>query len=236
MNIDAVELLNAGVHFGHKKSMWNPKMAPYIFGVKDGIHIIDLRKTISCLENAIKFLQDAVKENKKILFVGTKPAIKDVVKEAAVSSGCYYVVDRWIGGILSNFDIIKLSLERLRTLEDYKTKGVFKALPPIEASRMLKEYDRLSRLFEGLKGLDSRPDVLIVVDTIKDRTCVLEAIKTLVDIVAIVDTNCDPSGIKYPIPGNDDAIKSVSMLVRILKDAIVEARSMYKEVLNAEPV
>ncbi|MCS7185148.1 MAG: 30S ribosomal protein S2, partial [bacterium] len=158
-------------------------------------------------------------------------------KEAAIESGCYYVVDRWIGGILSNFEVIKASLERLKTLEEYKSKGVFKVLPPIEAGRMIKEYDRLLRLFEGLKGLDSKPDVVIVFDTIKDKTAVSEAIKTNTDIIAILDTNCDPTGIRYPIPGNDDAIKSVSTIVGILKDSIIEARNMFKEVeVDVQPV
>ncbi|MCS7284811.1 MAG: 30S ribosomal protein S2 [Hydrogenobacter thermophilus] len=218
------DLLEAGVHFGHSKGRWNPKMAPFLYGVRNGIHIIDLNKTVVYLEQAYNFVADRVAEGAEILFVGTKKQAKDVIKEEAERAGVPYINERWVGGLLTNFRTVKKSMLKLKTLERMEAEGVFEVLPKKEVRMMRRKMEHLRKLYAGILNLERVPDMVWIVDTVREHIAVQEARKLGVTIVAIADSNCDPDVIDYPVPGNDDAIKSIKLLTAKIADAVIEGK------------
>lgn len=214
------EMLEAGVHFGHQSSRWNPKMHSFIFDKRNHVHILDLEKTQSELKNALGFLTKEVKQGKKILFVGTKPQAKEIVRKAAKDCGMPFVVERWLGGTFTNFKTISRQVRYLQKLEDQEAKGEFKKYTKKEASLLKDKIKRLEFLFGGLKGVDKLPAAIFVVDVVKEKNAVKEANKTNVPVVALLDTNADPDLIDHPIPSNDDALKSLELLIKVVSDAI----------------
>lgn len=215
-------LLQAGVHFGHQTKRWNPKMAPYIFGERDGIHIIDLHQTALQIQEAQDFLREIAEAGEKVIFVGTKKQAVDVVEEQANRCGMFYVNRRWLGGTLTNFRTIRGRLNDLRRLEQEQLVGAFDVLPRQEAMAREDELERLQRKLGGLKNLNQLPGALIVVDPNRETLAVKEANRLNIPIVAIADTNCDPDEIDYVIPGNDDSIRSIRLILSSLTDAIIE--------------
>jgi len=218
------QLLEAGVHFGHQTRRWNPKMAPYIFTERNGIYIIDLQKTVKKVEEAYDFIREVSSEGKTILFVGTKKQAQDAVKEEAVRCDMFFVNERWLGGMLTNFETIQKRINRLRELEEMETKGIFDVLPKKEVIALRHEMDRLQKFLGGIKNMNRLPGALFVIDPRKERIAVAEARKLGIPIVAIVDTNCDPDEVDYVIPGNDDAIRAVKLLTAKMADAVLEGR------------
>ncbi|WP_029551305.1 30S ribosomal protein S2 [Thermocrinis jamiesonii] len=227
------ELLEAGVHFGHSKGRWNPKMAPFLYGVRQGIHIIDLNKTLVYLRQAYHFVADSVAQGAEVLFVGTKKQAKDIIKEEAERCGAHYVNERWVGGLLTNFRTVRKSILKLKTLERMEAEGVFDVLPKKEVRALRKKMERLRKLYGGILNMERLPDILWVVDTVREHIAVLEAKKLGITVVAIADSNCDPDLIDYPIPGNDDAIKSIKLLTSKIADAVLEGK-MRRESLGEE--
>ncbi len=223
------QLLEAGVHFGHQTSRWNPQMRPYIFTARNGIHIIDLQQTQKQLDEAGAFLRQLVADGEKVLFVGTKKQAQDAIKEACERSGQYYVTHRWMGGMLTNFPVIQRRLKRLLELRGMQEKGDFERMSTKEANVHRDDLDRLEANFAGMVNMKRVPGALFVVDCKKERLAVSEANKLGVPIVAIVDTNCDPNEIQHVIPGNDDAIRSCKLIVNVLTDAIVEGQQLLGE-------
>ncbi len=219
------ELLEAGVHFGHSKSRWNPKMAPYLYGVKNGIHIIDLNKTLVLLEEAYNFVSDSVAQGATVLFVGTKRQAKEIIKEEAQRCGAFYVNERWVGGLLTNFQTVRKSIQKLNKLERMEAEGVFDVLPKTEVRRLRRQMERLNKLYGGIREMTALPDLIWVVDTVREYIAVREARKLGIPVVAIADSNCDPDVIDYLIPGNDDAIKSVKLLTTKIADAVLEGNT-----------
>ena len=218
------QLLEAGVHFGHQTRRWNPKMAPYIFQDRNGIHIIDLQKTVTKLEEAYAFVRDLSSEGKNVLFVGTKKQASESVKEEAERSGAYYVNARWLGGMMTNFTTIRRRVQRLKQLRTMRDDGTFDLLPKKEVIKLNLEIEKLEKFLGGIEKMDELPGALFVVDPKKERIAVLEAKKLGVPVVAIVDTNCDPDDIDYVIPGNDDAIRAVKLISGIMANAIIEGK------------
>ena len=217
------QLLEAGVHFGHPTKKWNPKMAEYIFTQRNGIHIVDLQKTVKKFEEAYNFVADLAAEGGTILFIGTKKQATDAIKEEAIRSGMYYVNVRWPGGMLTNFNTIRKSIKRLKDLEKMQLDGTFNLLPKKEVAKKLKEMEDLEKSYGGIKEMDTLPSAVFVVDTRKERNAVLEAKKLGIPVVAIVDTNCDPDDADYIIPGNDDAIRAIKLVSAALADAVIAA-------------
>ncbi len=222
------ELLEAGVHFGHSKSRWNPKMAPYIYGVRHGIHIIDLNKTLVLLEEAYHFVSDVVAQGGEVLFVGTKKQAKDIIKEEAERCGAFYVNERWVGGLLTNFQTVRKSILKLKTLERMEEEGIFDVLPKKEVRNLRRKMEKLRKLYNGIRDMTRLPDVIWIVDTVREKIAVSEARKLGIPIVAIADSNCDPTLIDYPVPGNDDAIKSIKLLTSKIADAVIEGKQRRK--------
>lgn len=222
--VEVSELLEAGVHFGHQTKRWNPKMAPYIFGEKKGIHIIDLLKTIVCLRQARQFVSEVVSNGGDILFVGTKRQAEDTIREEAQRCGMFYVNRRWLGGTLTNFQTVRKSITRLRELEKMEESGRFGQLLKREVILLEKEKEKLSRNLSGICGMEKLPSVIFVSDPRKERIAVLEARKLEIPIVAIVDTICNPEEIDYPIPSNDDAIKAIQLIISKIADAVLAGR------------
>ena len=218
------QLLEAGVHFGHQTRRWDPRMAEYIFQARNGIHIIDLQKTSKKLDEAYAFLKEQAEEGKTVLFVGTKKQAQDCMKEAAEKCGMYYVNQRWLGGMLTNFKTIRTRVERLKELERMQEDGTFEVLPKKEVIVLKKEMEKLEKNLGGIKEMEQLPGVLFVVDPKKERTAILEAKKLNIPVVGIVDTNCNPQDLDYPIPGNDDAIRSVSLIADVMANAIIEGK------------
>ena len=218
------QLLEAGVHFGHQKRRWDPKMAEYIFQSRNGIHIIDLQKTSNKLDEAYEFMKEQSEEGKKVLFVGTKKQAQDCVKEAAEKSGMYYVNQRWLGGTLTNFDTIRTRINRLTELETMEQDGTFDVLPKREVVLLKKEMDKLNKNLGGIKEMTELPDVLFVVDPKKEHIAIQEARKLNIPIVGLVDTNCNPDDVDYVIPGNDDAIRAVKLITDVMANAIIEGK------------
>jgi small subunit ribosomal protein S2 len=218
------QLLEAGVHFGHQTRRWNPKMATYIFTERNGIYIIDLQKTVKKVEEAYNFVRDLATEGQTLLFVGTKKQAQEAVKEEAQRCEMFFVNERWLGGMLTNFQTIQKRISRLRELEDMEAKGTFDVLPKKEVLTLRHEMDRLQKLLGGIKNMNKLPGALFVIDPRKERIAIAEARKLGIPIVAIVDTNCDPDEIDYVIPGNDDAIRAVKLLTAKVADAILEGR------------
>jgi small subunit ribosomal protein S2 len=218
------ELLETGVHFGHRVRKWNPKMREYIFTERKGIHIIDLEKTIRLFEEAYLFVRDTVASGKNALFVGTKRQVQETIAEEAKRCGAHYVNQRWLGGTLTNFSVIQKRIQRMKDLEEMEQAGVFESMPPKEAQNWRRELRKLQRTLEGLRHMDQLPGVLFVVDTILEKNAIHEAKLLGIPVVAIVDTNCDPDPIDYPIPGNDDAIKATKLITARIADAVLEGR------------
>ena len=220
--ISMKQLLEAGVHFGHQTRRWNPKMAKYIFTERNGIYIIDLQKTVRKVDEAFNFIRSVAQEGKKVLFVGTKKQAQEAVKEEAVRAGMFYVNERWLGGMLTNFQTIQKRIKRLKQLEQMEQDGTFEVLTKKEVLALRHEMDRLEKFLGGIKEMNRLPGALYVVDPRKERIAVAEARKLGIPIVAIVDTNCDPDEIDYVIPGNDDAIRAVRLLTGRMADAVIE--------------
>lgn len=235
VTISMKELLEAGVHFGHQTRRWNPKMKEFIFGERNGIHIIDLQKTQRYFREAVKFVTEAAREGKTFLFVGTKRQAQDAIAEEAQRCGQFYVNQRWLGGLLTNFQTIQKSIRRLQEIEQMKADGRFAQFPKKEAIRLERKRALLERNFMGIKTMTRLPDVLFVIDTEKEAIAIKEARRLGIPIVAVVDTNCDPEGIDYPIPGNDDALRAVRLFVSKIADAIIEGRQMAKEEVPEVP-
>ncbi len=217
------QLLEAGVHFGHPTKKWNPKMAEYIFTQRNGIHIVDLQKTVKKFEESYNYVSELAQEGGTILFVGTKKQAADTVKEEALRCGMYYTNVRWPGGMLTNFNTIRKSIKRLKDLEKMQADGTFDLLPKKEVAKKMKEIDDLEKSYGGIKDMERLPDCVFIVDTRKERNAVLEAKKLGIPVVAIVDTNCDPDDADYIIPGNDDAIRAIKLIAGALANAVIEA-------------
>src|SRR5579885_1847617 len=222
--ISMKQLLEAGVHFGHQTRRWNPKMAPFIFMDRNGIHIIDLQQTVARLNEAYNFVKQLAANGESILFVGTKKQAQEAVAEEAKRSGMYYVNQRWLGGMLTNFQTIQSRIRYLRELEARRDRGEFERLPKKEVQRLQDDITRLERLLGGIKDMKRLPAALFIVDTRKERTAVLEARRLEIPIIALADTNCDPDEMDYPIPANDDAIRAVRLLAAKIADAVIEGR------------
>ena len=223
------QLLEAGVHFGHQTKRWNPKMKRYIFTARNGIYIIDLQQTVKMFRAAYDFVRDMAAEGKTVLFVGTKKQAQEAVEEEARRAGTPYVNVRWLGGMLTNFQTIRKSLDRLQKLTEMTTDGTAEKLPKKEVLRLAKERARLEKVLGGIKDLRRVPDAIFVVDPSREEIAVLEARRLAVPIIAIVDTNCDPDLIDYVIPGNDDAIRAIKLFLGKIADAILEGKAAYQE-------
>ncbi len=222
--ISMKQLLEAGVHFGHQTRRWNPKMKKYIFTERNGIYIIDLQKTVKKVEEAYNFIKQVSEEGGKVLFVGTKKQAQESVKAEAERAGHFYVNQRWLGGILTNYKTISKSVQRISEIEKMEEDGTFDVLPKKEVVELKKEYDRLIKFLGGIRDMKSMPQALFVVDPRKERNAIAEARKLNIPIVGIVDTNCDPDEIDYVIPANDDAIRAVKLLTGKMADAILEGQ------------
>ena len=232
--ISMKQLLEAGVHFGHQTRRWNPKMAPYIYTERNGIYIIDLQKTVKKLEEAYLFVRDISAEGKEVLFVGTKKQAQDSIKVEAERCGMYYVNERWLGGMLTNFKTIQSRIARLKAIETMSTDGTFDVLPKKEVIGLKKEWEKLEKNLGGIKEMKRIPDAIFVVDPKKERICVQEAHILGIPLIGIADTNCDPDELDYVIPGNDDAIRAVKLIVSKMADAVIEANEGEQLVDNAE--
>jgi len=230
------ELLEAGVHFGHKTSRWNPKMKKFIFGERSGIYIIDLEKTEECLNKARDFLLDVTSKGEIVLFVGTKRQAQEAVLKEAIRSGMYYVTERWPGGMLTNFATIKKSINRLKEIERMKEDGTFEKLTKKEVAHLEKELAKLKKNFAGIVQMERMPKAIFIVDTKKEETAVMEAKRLGIPVIGLIDTNSNPDLIAYPIPGNDDATKSIHTVVRFLADSVIEGRKRFLSYLSQEGV
>jgi small subunit ribosomal protein S2 len=225
-NISLRDLLEAGVHFGHQTGRWNPKMKPYIYGSKDGVHIIDLQKTARGLVDAVRFATATVSSGKPVLFVGTKRAARDIVSEEAQRAGMFWMNHRWLGGTLTNWVTVKRSIDRLVKLEHARDEGRFELLTKKEALDLNREIEKMTTSLGGIKNLKTLPGAIFVVDPKKEHIAIQEARTLSIPIIALCDTNCDPGGIDYVIPGNDDAIKSVRLFTGAIADACIEGRNL----------
>lgn len=218
------QLLEAGVHFGHQTRRWDPKMAEYIFQARNGIHIIDLQKTSKKLDEAYAFIKEQAEEGKTVLFVGTKKQAQECMKEAALKCGMYYVDQRWLGGMLTNFETIRTRVQRLKDLETMEQDGTFDVLPKKEVILLKKEMEKLEKNLGGIKEMDKLPGVIFLVDPKKERIAILEAKKLNIPVVGLVDTNCNPEEVDYAIPGNDDAIRAVKLIADVMANAVIEGK------------
>lgn len=225
------QLLEAGTHFGHQTKRWNPKMAPYIFGERNAIYIIDLEKTVECLRRAQDFLRELARKGDIILFAGTKRQAQDIIREQAQACGMYWVSHRWLGGLLTNFSTIKKSIARLKEIERMEKDGLFKSFTKKEVSLLLKEREKLEGNLGGIKDMERLPCALFVVDSKKEELAVKEAKKMGIPVVALIDTNCNPEVIDYPIPGNDDALKSIRLITTLIAEAVASGRKEFLEYL-----
>ncbi len=225
------QLLEAGVHFGHQTKRWDPKMAEYIYQARNGIHIIDLQKTSKKIDEAYAFVKEVSEEGKEILFIGTKKQAQECVKEAAEKSGMFYVDQRWLGGMLTNFKTIRTRVERLKKLEAMEEDGTFEVLPKKEVSKLRNEMEKLQKNLGGIKEMTRLPGAIFVVDPKNERIAVLEAKKLGIPVIGLVDTNCSPEDVDYPIPGNDDAIRAVKLITDVMANAVIEGKQ--GEILEA---
>ncbi|MDE5966861.1 MAG: 30S ribosomal protein S2 [Lachnospiraceae bacterium] len=221
--ISMKQLLEAGVHFGHQTRRWNPKMAPYIYTERNGIYIIDLQKSVGMVDEAYAAIKNCVADGGKILFVGTKKQAQDSIKSEAERCGMFYVNERWLGGMLTNWRTIETRIATLKKYEKMEEDGTFEVLPKKEVTQIKKEMDKLSRNLGGIKEMGGAPDMIFVVDPRKERICIQEAHALGIPLVGIADTNCDPEELDYVIPGNDDAIRAVKLIVAKMADAVIEA-------------
>jgi small subunit ribosomal protein S2 len=221
------QLLEAGVHFGHQTKRWNPKMKPYIFGARNGIYIIDLQKTVGLARSAFRFVSDVTAKGGTVLFVGTKKQAQDAIREEASRSGMFYVTNRWLGGTLTNFKTVKTGIDRLKTIEKMKADGTYERLPKKEVASLEREREKLEKNLGGIKDLSRLPAALFVIDTKKEYIAIHEANRLGIPVVAVVDTNCDPEGIDFTIPGNDDAIRSIRLFTSKVAEACIEGKARY---------
>ena len=228
-----IELLEAGVHFGHQTQHWNPKMKQYIYGARNGIYVLDLRKTTDLLDKAYEVVRDFAAKNKNILFVGTKKQASEVVTEEAKRAGAYYINRRWLGGILTNFETIRTRVNKLRELEDFVSSGHVEKLPKKEQAQIARQLAKLSRTLGGIKEMRGLPDLIFVVDQKKEAIAIAEANKLNIPVICLADTNANPEGIDYIIPGNDDAIRSVKLIASKLADAVLEGKQLKEAKANS---
>ena len=228
--ISMKQLLEAGVHFGHQTRRWNPKMAEYIYTERNGIHIIDLQKSVGQVDEACEAISDIAAQGGTILFVGTKKQAQDAIKTEAERCGMYYVNERWLGGMLTNFRTIQSRIARLKEIETMSEDGTFDVLPKKEVIALKKEWDKLEKNLGGIKDMKRIPDAIFIVDRKKERICVQEAQSLGITLIGIADTNCDPDELDYVIPGNDDAIRAVKLIVSKMADAVIEAKQGTEEV------
>jgi small subunit ribosomal protein S2 len=226
------EMLEAGAHFGHQTRRWNPKMSRYIFGPRNGIHIIDLQKSVPLLRAAYNFVSDTVAKGGKVLFIGTKKQAQEIVQEEAQRASQHFVNNRWLGGMLTNFKTVKQSVERLRGIEQMSKDGTFEKLPKKEVVELMRELGKLEKNLVGVKDMNRLPKAIFVVDTNKEHIAVIEARKLGIPVVALADTNCDPDLMDYPIPGNDDSIRSIRLFVNTMADACIEGAQRHEEELR----
>lgn len=226
--MSAEALLEAGGHFGHQARRWNPKMAPYLYGVEEGVHVFDLIKTKEALESALEFLKESAAEGKVILFVGCKKQAREKTREVAEKSECPHVTERWLGGTLSNFEQIKRSIDKLSEMKSKMAAGEYKMYTKKERLLMEREIARLERFFGGLSSLQKTPDVIFIVDTHKEAGAVKEALSSKIETVGIVDSNADPTALDYPIPMNDDATKALEYVLELVGEAIMEGKKKIK--------
>ena len=233
-NITMKELLEAGVHFGHQTKRWNPKMKEFIFGERNGIYIIDLQKTLKMFKEASKFVTEQVAEGKLVLFVGTKRQAQDAIAEEATRSGMFYVNSRWLGGLLTNWVTVQKSVKRLKELDEMATDGRYELLPKKEVIKLERERKHLQANLAGIKNLNRLPDLLFVIDSNKEQIAVKEARKLGIPVVAVVDTNCDPSEVDYVIPGNDDALRAIRLFASKIADSVVEGSQAATDKQTAE--
>jgi small subunit ribosomal protein S2 len=230
------DLLEAGVHFGHQTRRWNPQMKKFIFMERNGIYIIDLQKTLKCVQEARAALERVVRAGGHVLFVGTKKQAKPIVVEEAARCGMFYVTERWLGGMLTNFKTIRTSVKRLHDLDRMATDGTFEKLAKKEVSRLSRERQRLEFAFAGIKEMPGLPAAVFVIDTKKEKIAIAEANRLGLPIIGVVDTNCDPTVVNFPIPGNDDALRSIRLFARMVSDTVIEARAMAREGGDQETV
>lgn len=228
------QLLEAGVHFGHQTRRWNPKMKPYIFTSRNGIYIIDLQQTIRKLDEAYDFVRETVQDGGSVLFVGTKKQARDTISEEAQRCGMYWVNERWLGGMLTNFATMRKRVEWMKRLEEMEEDGTFDALPKKEVLKLIAERTKLQKRMAGIRDMKQLPSAVFVVDPRKERIAVAEARRLEIPIIAIVDTNCDPDEVDYVIPGNDDAIRAVRLLTSKMADAVIEGREGLDQALAEE--
>ncbi len=221
-------LLEAGVHFGHQTKRWNPKMRDFIFTSRNGIHIIDLRQSAERAEVAYQFIRNLSSQGGKVLFVGTKKQSQDIVREEALRTGMFFINERWFGGTLTNFQTIRSRIDFMKKLQDRESMGEFDKLPIKEAAKIRKEKDRLEKFLTGIVGMTELPQAVFVTDTHKERLAILEAKRLRIPTIAIVDTNCDPTEIDFPLPGNDDAIRSIRFFTSLVAEAVIEGKEGYQ--------
>ena len=226
------QLLEAGVHFGHQTKRWNPKMKKYIFGQKAGIYIIDLEKTEKALKQARVFISEVSGQGKEVLFVGTKKQAQDIIKQEAERCQSPYVNYRWLGGLLTNYQTVRNSVSRFREIEEIESDGRIHKLKKKEAGSLLKEKEKLKKNLEGVLNMEKLPGVIFVIDSKREEIAVLEAKRLKIPVVALLDTNCDPDFVDYPIPGNDDALKSIRLAVSLIADSVIEGRKSYQAVMD----
>jgi len=233
-NITMKELLEAGVHFGHQTKRWNPKMKEYIFGERNGIYIIDLQKTLKMFKEASKFVQDTAAEGKTVMFVGTKRQAQDAIAEEAQRCGMFYINQRWLGGLLTNWVTVQKSVKRLKELDEMATDGRYELLPKKEVIKLERERKHLQANLAGIKNLSRLPDALFVIDSNKEQIAVKEARKLGIPVVAVVDTNCDPTEVDYVIPGNDDALRAIRLFASKIADSVVEGATAATDKQSAD--
>ena len=230
------QLLEAGVHFGHQTRRWNPKMAPYIYSERNGIHIIDLQQTVGLVDNAYNAIYDIAAQGGTVLFVGAKKQAQDAVADEAARCGMYFVNERWLGGMLTNFKTIQSRIARLKKIEKMEENGTFDLLPKKEVIGLKKEWEKLNRNLGGIKDMKRIPDAIFVIDPKKERICIQEAQSLGITLVGMADTNCDPEELDYVIPGNDDAIRAVKLIASVMADAVVEAKQGEEHTATKEAV
>jgi small subunit ribosomal protein S2 len=236
VNVSMKAMLEAGVHFGHQTRRWNPKMGRFIFGERNSIHIIDLQKTVKEIKKVYQYVRDQAALGKLFLFVGTKKQAQEIIRVEAERCGAAYVSEKWLGGTLTNFATLRKSVKRLEELEKWESDGIFSVMSKKEVSRLSKEKARMARVMAGVRKLDRIPDVMFVIDPVEEDLAVAEARRLKVPIVAVCDTDCDPDMIDHPIPGNDDAARSIKLFCGIIADAVAEGKAAFEAAKNAATV
>ncbi|HEY8278900.1 MAG TPA: 30S ribosomal protein S2 [Bdellovibrionota bacterium] len=235
-NVVMKDLLEAGVHFGHQTKRWNPKMKPYVYGARNGIYIIDLQKTLGLARDAVEFAKKVTSEGKKVLFVGTKKQARDIVMQEAKRADQYAVTNRWLGGTLTNYSTIKASIDQLKKYNAMEESGELQAMNKKHLARISKHREKLDKNLGGIKDMRKLPGALFIIDPSKEHTAVLEANRLGIPVISVVDTNCDPTGIDFVVPGNDDAIKSIRLFCSLVAEACIEGQTKFQEKLRANEV